>query len=322
MTYSRDLLARVARVLALVVVAALLVVAARRLSPARVLGELALARPVWILLALVCFVCILPLWALQWRLLVPDERRPRAWTMIGVVAMTSTVLNTTPLLVGEAAGVFFLVAEAGLSRVAAVSVLAMDQLFVGLAKLFVLAGAASAITLPIWMARGAYALFGAVGLLLAGIVVVAWRADHMSRLLERRLPSRAVRIVVALGAALAPIRSPARSGGALTLALAKKLAEALAILCVQRAFGVELPVATSLLILAAVNLATLIPVVPGNVGVYEAAVVLAYSYLGVPPERALGIAAVQHVCFFVALALPGYRWLARGAAVRKSAAAA
>ena len=322
MTTPRERIARPARLVALLVVTALVVLAARRLSPARVLTELALARPGWILLALLCFVCILPLWALQWRLLVPAERRPRVWTMLGVVAMTSTVLNTTPLLVGEAAGVFFLVAEAGLSRVAAVSVLAMDQLFVGLAKLLVLAGAATTVTLPIWMARGAYALFTAVGLLLAGVVVVAWRADHLSRVLDRLIPPRAARLVVALGAALEPIRSTSRSGGALALALAKKVAEMLAILCVQRAFGVELHAASALVILAATNLATLLPVVPGNLGVYEAAVVLAYSYLGVPPERALGIAVVQHACYFVALAVPGYRWLARGAPARNTAAAA
>jgi uncharacterized membrane protein YbhN (UPF0104 family) len=310
------------RLVALLVVTALVVLAARRLSPARVLGELALARPGWVLLALGCFACILPLWALQWRLLVPRERHPPVWTMLGVVAMTSTVLNTTPLLVGEAAGVFFLVTEAGLSHVAAVSVLAMDQLFVGLAKLFVIGGAATAVTVPLGMARGAYALFAAVTLLLAGIVVAAWRSDHLSRSLERVAPPRVVRLVVSLGAALAPIRSPARSGGALGLALAKKAAEALALLCLQRAFGVELHATSALVILAATNLATLLPVVPGNLGVYEAAVVVAYSWLGIPPERALSIAVVQHACYFTALALPGYRWLAGRTPVRNSAAAA
>jgi len=286
------------RFLALALVTVLIVTAMRRLSFARVLAELAVARPRWIALALLCFLSILPLWALQWRLLVSEERRPRLRTMVGVIAMTSTVLNTTPLLVGEAAGVYFLVAEAGLTRVAALSVLAMDQLFVGLAKVLVLAGVAATITLPQWMARGADALVVAVSLLLLGVLVLAWRADHLSRVLERTIPPRGARLLGSLGTALAPIRSPARSGGALGLAIAKKVVEALAILCVQRAFGVELHVASALLVLAAINLATLLPIVPGNLGVYEAAVVLAYAYLGVAPERALGIALMQHACYF------------------------
>ena len=310
------------RVVALAVVTALLVIALRRLSFVRVLAELAVVQPVWIALALLCFVAILPLWALQWRMLASSTRVPRLRTMLGVVAMTSTVLNTAPMLVGEAAGVYFLIGEAGLARGAALSVLAMDQLFVGVAKVFVLATAATLVSLPFWMARGAQALVVAVALLSAGLVVVAWRAESLSTLAARWVPARVARLVVTVGTALAPVRSPARSAGALGLALAKKLAEVLAILCVQRAFGVELSLGSAVLVLAATNLATLLPVVPGNVGVYEAAVVLAYSRFGISAERALGIAVVQHACFFVALALPGYRWLTRSVATRAPEAAA
>ena len=310
------------RVVALAVVSALLVLALRRLSFARVLAELAVVQPLWIALALLCFVAILPLWAFQWRLLAGSSRVPRLRTMLGVVAMTSTVLNTAPMLVGEAAGVYFLIAEAGLTRGAALSVLAMDQLFVGVAKVFVLATAATLVALPMWMARGAQALVVAVALLSASLVVVAWRAESLSTLAARWVPARVARLILTVGTALGPVRSPARSAGALGLALAKKLAEALAILCVQRAFGVELSIGGAVLVLAATNLATLLPIVPGNVGVYEAAVVLAYSRFGIGAERALGIAVVQHACFFVALALPGYRWLARSVATRTPEAAA
>jgi uncharacterized membrane protein YbhN (UPF0104 family) len=171
------------------------------------------------------------------------------------------------------------------------------------------------------MTRGADVLLLAVSVLLVAVLLVAWRAERLTRLLESRIPARASRILLAVGTSLAPLRSPRRSGGALVLALAKKAAEALAILCVQHAFGVELPISSALLVLAAVNLATMVPLVPGNLGVYEAAVVVGYAYLGVPAERALGIAAMQHACYFVALALPGYRWLARSPAERSSAAA-
>ena len=310
-----------ARLAALVVVTGLVALAATRLNPAGVIAGLAVAHPLWIALALLSFAAILPLWALQWMLLAPTAALGRPWTMAGVVAMTSTVLNTTPMLVGEAAGVFFLVTEAGLGRAAALSVLAMDQLFVGIAKLFVLGAAASMISLPTWMERGAQSLLLAVAALTIGILVVAWRPEALAAWARRTVPTRAARLLDSLGAGLAPLRSPSRSGGALALALAKKAVETLAIYCVQRAFGIDLPLVSALLVLAAVNLATLLPLVPGNLGVYEGAVVLAYSYLGVPTERALGVALVQHACYFVALALPGYRWLARAPAERSSAAA-
>lgn len=321
MTLAAPATRRSVRLIAYGAVVALAVEAVRQLSLSRVVGELAVARPGWIALAVCCFATILPLWALQWRVLAPAPR-PSAATMLGVIAMTSTVLNTAPLLVGEAAGIYFLVSEAGLARPAAVSVLAMDQLFVGVAKLCVLAGAAASITLPTWMARGAQGLGAGVVLLVLVIAGAAWYARALTTsALGRALPPRVARAAIAAGIALAPVRSPVRSAAALGLALAKKLAEALAILCVQRAFGVGLTPQSALLVLAAVNLATLLPLVPGNLGVYEAAVVLAYSYLGVPAERALGIALVQHACYFVALAVPGYWWLARRVSAGSSPAA-
>ena len=311
---------RAARVAALLLLAALAALAASRLSIARLLTELTVARPQWLVLALLCYLAILPLWGVQWFLLAPVSPRPAPSRMLAVVAMTSTVLNTTPLLVGEAAGIYFLVSVTGLARAAALSVLAMDQLLVGLAKVVVVGVAASTAALPPWMERGAQGLLGGVSALFLGLIVVAWRSDHLARLAARLLPQRAARLLVSVGEALAPLRSPARGGGALLLALAKKLVEVAAIMCVARAFGVALPLTGAVLVLAALNLATLLPLVPGNIGVYEAAVVLAYTHLGVSAERALGIAVVQHACWFVALALPGYRWLARVAVTRSSAA--
>ena len=104
------------------------------------------------------------------------------------------------------------------------------------------------------------------------------------------------------------------------LAFAKKGCELGAIISLQHAFGITLPPSSALLVLAALNIATLLPLVPGNVGVFETAVVFAYAWLGVAPERALGLAVVQHVCYVAALALPGYAWLARGVPLRSTAA--
>jgi hypothetical protein len=308
------------RAAVLLVVTALLVAAAGRLDLTRIVRELVTLRPGWIAAALLCYAAILPLWALQWRLLAPAPR-PGFRRMFGVIVMTSSVLNTAPMLVGEAAGIALLVSRAGLSRAAALSVLAMDQLLVGVAKTIVLATAAAMVVLPVWMWRGMTALATSVALLLLVLGALAWRGEHLHASRLRLLSVRLAHAASAASVALAPLRSPARGGGALCLALGKKFVEVLAILCVQRAFGLSLPFSSGVLVLAALNLATLLPVVPGNVGVYEAAVVVAYRHLGVSSELALGVAVVQHACYFVALALPGYRWLARAALSRSAIAA-
>lgn len=293
------------------VLMALLVVAVRRLDLARVAAGLAGARPAWVVAGLLCFLLILPLWALQWWLLAPPGPRNAPSRMLGVVAMTSSVLNTTPMLVGEAAGVQFLSSYAGVDRAAGLAVLAMDQLIVGLAKVSVLVAAASVLPLHPAMRDGLRVLASGVALLLVLLVALAWTGGRDASYLDGRLPPRLTSIAIRTMGALAPLRSPPRVGAALALALLKKGCELLAILAIQRALGVQLPATSALVVLAALNLATLLPVVPGNAGVFEAAIVLAYGWLGIPPERALGMALVQHACFFAALALPGYWWLAR-----------
>jgi len=304
--------ARALRCLAAGLVLALVALAFRGLDLSRAWAESTSLRLGWLAVALACYVAILPLWAVQWQLLAPPDPSRRVSRMFSVVAMTSTVLNTTPLLVGEATGVVLLVALAGLTRAAALSVLAMDQLLVGVAKLTVLATAAVLLTLPRWMTGAVAPLVTGVGALLLILAFATWRQQDLVRWADRVLTPRIGGEIGSIATALAPLRSPSRGGVALALALAKKAVEVAAILCVQRAFGVSLPVASGILVLACLNLATLVPLVPGNVGVYEAAVVVAYGWLGVTPERALGIAVVQHLCYFVALALPGIWWVARG----------
>jgi uncharacterized membrane protein YbhN (UPF0104 family) len=105
---------------------------------------------------------------------------------------------------------------------------------------------------------------------------------------------------------LAILKTWGRALGAWACVIAMKGAELLAIIAVQHAFGVSLPVSGSLLVLAAVLLGTMLPLAPGNLGTYEASAFLAYRYLGLSAEQALSLAIVQHICFFVPAVGYGY----------------
>jgi uncharacterized membrane protein YbhN (UPF0104 family) len=310
-THPAPSVPRRGRVLAFVALAGLAAAALQRMDVGAAVAALATVRVGWLVLATLCYAAILPMWALQWHLLAPRAPARRVSDMFGVVALTSSVLNTTPLLVGEATAVVLLVTRAGLDRAAAVSVLAMDQLLVGMAKLVVLSVAALAAPLPVWMTRALLSLFGVLFALGSSLVAAAWRHADVAGWVSPVLPPRGAAAVGAFASSLEPLRSASRGIPALALALLKKAVEVAAILCVQRAFGVQLPIAAAVLVLATLNLATLLPVVPGNVGVFEAAVVLSLTRMGIAPELALGIALVQHLCYFVALAAPGLVWVAR-----------
>jgi uncharacterized protein (TIRG00374 family) len=304
---------RPARAVLVLALLAAFAVALRGLDPARALQALASVHGAWLAAAALCYLAILPLWAWQWHLLAPPAPSQTFAAMLRVVVTTSGVLNTTPLLVGEATGIVLLVTLAGLERTAAVSVLAMDQLLVGIAKLVVLATAALIAPLPDWMTRAALGLIVLVAalaaLLLLGAARGAWRgrAPRESRAASP-ISDRLARALDALPGALAPLRSVRRGGGSLLLALVKKAVEVCAMLCVQRAFGLDLPIGAAILALGMLNLSTLLPLVPGNIGVYEGAIVLAYSRYGVAAEQAVSLAAAQHLCYLLALAAPGVLW--------------
>jgi uncharacterized membrane protein YbhN (UPF0104 family) len=310
-THPPPTVRRSGRLLALLALAGLAAATLQRMDLARAAAQLTAVRGQWLVLSIACYGAILPLWAWQWTLLSPRRAEPRAGDMLGVVALTSAVLNTTSMLIGEATAVVLLVTRAGLDRAGALSVLAMDQLLVGVAKLCVLAVATVAAPLPEWMTRAVLGLLAALLLLGGMLVLAAWRHLDVAGALGHAVPARVATAVGEFARSLEPLRAPARGLPALGLALLKKAVEVAAIVCVHRAFGLPIPIAAAVIVLAALNLATLLPIVPGNVGVFEAAVVLALTRFGVTPEQALGVAVVQHLCYFVALALPGLLAAAR-----------
>ena len=288
-----------------------IIVAARRLPWDRTWSLLLTVHPGWVAAALAANFLILPLWALEWRILAPVAARVSFRRMWDVVTISAAVLNTIPFLAGEASAVAMLIERAGLTRGAAASVLAMDQLLVAFAKLTVLALAAVTAPLPPWLRSGVVSLAAAFGLLLVSMLVLAhfW-ADVRARLLRaegavRQLAAR----VIAWGVHLEPLRVPRRALAVMGLALAKKLAELAAIIAVQVAFGLTPSATSALLVLAALAITTLLPIAPANLGIYEGTVYATYRVVGVTPEIALGLAIVQHLCFLLPPIIIGYGML-------------
>ena len=288
-----------------------MVFAVRALPWHRVMEQARHIEPVWLITAVIANLIPLPIWALEWRLLAPGTIRVAYARMFEVVSVMAAVLNSVPFFAGEASGVAMLIGRAGLSRGAALSVLAMDQLLGGLVKIGVLAAAAILVPLPIWLRAGILALVLGVVAMLAVFVPLAHRWDAIRvRMLLR--PSKLRTVVARLaswGTHLDAIRETHRAWKVSLLAITKKLAELLGILAVQMAFGIEPSLASAVLVLAALAIATMMPIAPGNIGVYEAMVFAAYRYVGLPVETALGLAVVQHICFLLPMLATGYLML-------------
>lgn len=288
-----------------------IVVGARSLPWDRALVLLQRVHPGWIALALACNLAILPLWVAEWRVLTPQAMRPSFSRMWDVVTISAAVLNTIPFLAGEASAVALLIERAGLTRGAALSVLALDQLLVAFAKLLVIATAAANAPLPEWLRTGITSLGIAFLALLLALVVLAHRWSALAARLAGG-PGRMRQVgarLLAWGRHFELLRDGRRTVQVVALAVAKKGAELGGIVAVQLAFGLEPSVTWALLVLAALAITTLLPVSPANLGVYEATVYATYRFVGVAPEAAIGLAIVQHLCFLLPPVVVGYAML-------------
>lgn len=271
------------RIGAWLVATGLLVVLFHAVDRARVLRVVEGTDPWLLALASLSNLVILPFGALQWWSLLPDGATATRRTMLRIFSLTSVANNTTPSIIGHATGALLMAAEPGIGRTASLSVLALDQLAVGLVKVAIIGSAAATLALPGWMTSALSGLAAIVGVLFVAAIIVARRSRFLNVL-----------------------RHPTRFGAALACAVAVKLAEAGAILCVQLAFGLAPSVRTVLLVLAATALGSVVPIAPANIGTYEAAAYGAYRFLGLTSEQALGIAVVQHVCQLLPAVVPGY----------------
>ena len=260
-------------VLAWIAATALVVLLIRRVDPARMAAVFATANPAWFIIAVLGHAAIQPLSALEWRLLLPKTAPVPFARLLRVFALTSVANNTTPAIVGHVGVVVLVSAEPGVGSVAGLSMFALDQLCVGIVKLAVIVAAMQVAPLPDYMSRGAVAL-GAV-LLAFGAMLAAF-AFYKKRLLD-----------------LEAIKSR-RFPTALLWTVSARAAELGAILAVQASFGVEPSWRSGIVVLAATSVASLVPFVPANIGVYEASVFAAYRILGVPDDTALAMAALQH----------------------------
>jgi uncharacterized membrane protein YbhN (UPF0104 family) len=278
---------RAVRAGALLALTIAVVMSLRTVNWPRTAAALRDGRPAWLLAAIVFNSLILVCWAAYWRAIRPTDEAFVSFTrMFEVSSVSSALMNTLPFGGGHASSVLLLVRRAGTTQRGALSVLALDQLGEGIVKVAILLTVGLVIPLPTWMR----AALTTISLIVGAWFIALMIASRWTRELEI-------------------LRNGRRAIAALACVMAMKVAELAAIACVQWAYGVDISAGGTLLVLATVILATMLPIAPGNLGAYEGSVFLTYRYLGVSPELALSLAIVQHLCFMLPAVGIGYLFM-------------
>ncbi len=296
--------ARMAVALAVLAACAVMVV---RTDWHRVHDTLAVARLSFFAVSLLLGALLIFLRAERWRLLLPGAtvpRRPLFFYLFVAFGLTMV----TPVGAPETMRVYLLRRRHDVPVPVGTAGILLEKLFEGVGMIPLVAA------LPFLLPLPAAMNVLIVGLTTGGVIVTAavvWlaHASHHSTWLVFG-SSLWQRITPGLDC----LRDRRTFAKLCVTSLAAHSVDCVCAWLVLRSLAIDVPAATSALLLLTLSVAVVVPVVPGHVGMLEAGAIAALRMVGVPNEPALAFALLYHVgqMVYVLCALPGITLL-RGA---------
>jgi len=291
---------RAIRIGVTLVVLAMCAWAASRLDLRGAWGAIISAHLGWLLLGCLLNLPFILLQTVRWRLLLRPVGQAPLLSLFRYLLASRAASNLLPARAGELLRIYLPQRRDGLPVVALASILVIERFFdaFGLATistpLLVLPGS------PGWVRTGMVVLLGAglVGAVVVGIFAARGGGDgHKSNWLDH------------IGELAAGLRRPRATLALLGVTLLCWLTELCMVQACLVAVGLPPSWAAAMLVLLAVNLGMLLQVTPGNLGPFEAAVLLALAALDFTGATATAMAVLYHLVVMVPVTLAGLEGL-------------
>ena len=283
-----------------VAVLALFAVAVARMDWRRVLDTLAAARLSFFVASLVLSALLVLLRAERWRLLLPGTSVPRRPLFLYLfVAFGLTMV--TPAGSPEAMRVYLLRRRHDVPVPIGIAGILLEKLFEGVGMVLLIAPLPLLLPLPTALSV-LIATLSTGGVLATALLV--WLAHASVRPTWRIFRS-------SLWQRIAPgldcLRDPRTFLMLCGTSLAAHVVDCVCAWLMFRSVAIDVPVATTALLLFTFSVALVVPLVPGHVGMLEAGAVAALRTVGVATEPALAFAVLCHAgqMVYVLCALPG-----------------
>ncbi len=263
----------------------------------------------WLLMAFLIPLLIPYLFAIQWRLFISDIRVVSVTCLFEIVSIWLMTINIVPFFGGHATAFFLLNKKGKISKIESLSVLTLDQISEGFSRLAVFAVVGLSVALPFWIKKGVQ---GVVFLVLIFYIILLVFAFHYRKLKKVELDetkgimNKWMYHFSQWAHSLHVLRSLRKTLLAFLISLGIKGVDVLAILLVQHAFALSLPLWTPFLLIAALSLTTMLPIAPGQLGIFEATVFFVYQYLGIEGNLALILAVFHHIVHVIPFIILGY----------------
>ncbi len=241
----------------------------------------------WIVLALALNVLSTLFRALSWRLTIgqalPEEHQPQLVHVLSAFGVGLIANAALPGRIGELARVATLRrhlpdAPPGTSAALVGTVIAHRLFDIVPATILVVWVLVTA-EVPHWAVVGIM-IAAAVGFALFTVAWLGARRHHRPMVSEGMGSAR--RLLVMARSGFAVLKAPVALAGAVFLQCLGWLLQLLAVWVAMKAFGIDAPLPAAGLVLVLVNIATIVPLWPGNVGLVQAAVALPLRNYGVP----------------------------------------
>jgi uncharacterized protein (TIRG00374 family) len=259
----------------------------------------------WIVLAFLLNVVSTLFRALSWRLTVgqalPEEHQPRLVHVLSSFGVGLLANAIVPGRLGELARVATLRrhlpdAPPGTSAVLVGTVFA-HRLFDLVPATILVVWVLLTAEVPHW----AVVSFGIAAFVGFALFTVAWLGAKRH---ERPVVSEGmgtIRQLLSMGRqGLSVLKAPVPLAGAVLLQCLGWLMQLLAVYAAMQAFGIDAPLPAAGLVLVLMNVATIVPLWPGNVGLVQAAVALPLRNYGVPYATGfaygLALQAIEIAC--------------------------
>ena len=273
--------------------AGLLVGLAWRLDWGKTWASLSSTNPWYIIIAALLNIVVVMLKTTRWQWLLTDKKT-HFMTMFKAQLIGMAGNNVLPARGGDWYRIYLLGKWENISRAALASITGLDKLFDGIAILALFAIASMHSTFPDWVRRGTLIV---TGVIVGGLIICIFFRIHHRRNIDipRTRRGRISQLIYSLGAGMSIMEKKGRFGATLVLSLVIALLQIATILTVQRAFGIILPLWVPVMVYVAINLAITVPSAPSNIGPFEVAAVLAYTWQGLAKEVAFNVALIYHV---------------------------
>lgn len=278
----------------------------------------------WLIPNVLMIMLTMYLRAYRWSFMVRPVKDVAFHKLLAATCIGFMANNVLPLRLGEFVRAYSLSSQdRDVSKSASMATIFVERMVFDLTALLIIFGAVmgiAAIDLPDEMRFGIYF---ALTIALTGLVSVMLLARHPERsgdyltrylfFLPARIKNLLKEIVVRFSAGLEFItqfRTAASVGGQTLLIW---LLMGISNYFVFLAFGFEVPLVTSYLLLVVVSVSILVPSSPGFLGVYHWAVVFALTELshheGIGTTEAVSFALVLHAAQYIPITLMGFYFL-------------